>query len=159
MRLPAWALLCSLAVADGLLGCDAGCDKENEDAARDYTGGTISASCTRYETGGFDDDYLIFPAGRRWRIRHGLGQTPSLVQSYLGFVKHPLPDAGNGNTAESAGNQVIIEDMDDEFVQVRNDTCEEFWLRLVVETDTPAPECLSPVEPTDTSGGAGGASG
>jgi hypothetical protein len=159
MRLPAWALLCCLAVADGLLGCDTSCDKENEDVARDYTGGTISASCTRYETGSFDDLYLDFPPGRRLAIHHGLGQTPSVVQSYLGFVKDPLPDAGNGNTAESAGNQVIIERMDDEFVQVRNDTCEEFFLRVVIETDTAAPGCLSPVEPTDTSGGAGGASG
>jgi hypothetical protein len=152
-RAPAWILCCSLVAADGLLGCGTSCDKENEEA-RDYSAGLTSSGCSTYQTNAFDEKYLDFPAGRRWRIAHGLGQTPTLVQSYLAFTDAPLTQGENGNTAESAGNQVIIERVDDQFVQVRNDTCEHFYLRLVIAADAPSLACLAA-----GGGGDGGAAG
>jgi len=155
LRLPAWALCCCLAVADGLIGCDTGCDKE-DGAAQRYAGGETSPTCTSYQTGGFNDPYLAIPPGRRWDIEHGLRQEPRLIQSYLAFSERPL--ANDQNTAESAGNQLVIEEVTDEFVRVRNDTCEDFWLRLVLEVDVPAAECLETSQPLPA-GGAGGAGG
>ena len=158
LRAPVWALCCCLAMADGLLGCDTSCDKEDEDPVV-HTTGITSPACTSYQSGRFDQPYLEFPKGRRLRFPHGLAQVPVLVKSYLAFEKTPL-DTEHGNTAESAGNQVIIEAVNDEFVVVRNDTCEEdFWLRLVVEVDAPAPECLNPDQGASAGGAAGAAGG
>jgi hypothetical protein len=150
LRAPAWAFLCLLAAADGLLGCG-GCDKESGDPVL-FQGGAVSASCTEYATGGFTDEYLDFPAGRSVRVEHGLGQTPTEVHSYLAFNRRPLPDSGIGNTAESAGNQVIIEGVNDQYVQVLNDTCEDFYLRLVVSVAEAHETCLG----ESAAGGSGG---
>lgn len=162
LRAPVWALCCCLAMADGLLGCDTSCDKENEAEPRLYEGGVRSPTCTSYQTNAFDQEYLDFPAGRRWAIRHGLGDLREKVwqvKSYVAFVEAGLPEGKVGNTAESAGNQVIIQSVDDEFVVVRNDTCEHFWLRLVVEVDVPDPDCLNPGQGAGGAGGAPGAAG
>ena len=90
---------------------------------------------------------MDFPAGRRLALVHGLRETPIELRSYLAFKEHPFPENGAGFVAESAGNQVLIEDVNDEFIRVRNDTCEHFFLRIVAST--------VPVD--DGAGGAGGA--
>jgi hypothetical protein len=53
------------------------------------------------------------------------------VLSYVGFSSSPLAADGSGNISEAAGNEVLIERVDDEIVRVRNDTCETFFLRVV----------------------------
>ena len=88
---------------------------------------------------------MDFPAGRRLALVHGLRETPIELRSYLGFKEHPFPESGEGFVAESAGNQVLIEDVNDEFIRVRNDTCEHFYLRIVASTF-----------PDDGAAGAGG---
>jgi hypothetical protein len=164
LRAPAWALLCGLAVGDGLLGCDTSCDKENEDPW-EYRKGRTSPSCTSYQTNAFDEEYVLFPKGRRVLVRHGLGPVGDRVfqvKSYLAFDPNPLGEAMS-NTAESAGNQVLIEEVTDEWVVVRNDTCEKFYLRLVVEADSADPACLNPGQAgaggAASAGGAAGAGG
>jgi hypothetical protein len=120
-----------LALSDGLLGCDLGCDKESgDDPPVPYTGGRVNADRTVYETNDWNAEYVEFPAGRQILIEHGLDGTPQ-VFTWLSFDRHPLDVGREGNSAESAGNQVIIQRVDPEFVQVRNDTCQDFWLRLV----------------------------
>jgi hypothetical protein len=153
LRAPLWALCCCLLAVD-LVGCETGCDKESAEPLA-YLNGQTSPSCTSYQTNGFDERYVNFPPGRRLRLMHGLGQTPNSVVSYVAFTADALPQAEIGNTAESAGNQVIIEAVNDEYVQVRNDTCEYFFLRVVLEVDAPAPDCLA----ATAAGGAGGAGG
>ncbi len=156
-RAPLWALLGLALVADGLPACNTSCDKESE-AARPYSGGQLVGSvCNEYETNGFDQPYIPFPAGRRWQIQHQLGTLPTEIKSYVSFVERPLPAGKNGNTAESAGNQVIIEAVTDESVQVRNDTCEEFYLRLVVRSGNAAcsADGAGGAPPTDQAGAGG----
>ncbi len=133
-RAPLWALLGLTLIADGLPACDVSCNRESG-RTRSYTGGhLVGERCDEYETNAFGEAYVDFPAGRRWQIQHQLGALPTEVKSYLAFVENPLPSDANGNTAETAGNQVIIEAVTDEYVQVRNDTCEHFYLRLVVHS-------------------------
>ncbi len=153
LRAPLWALCCCLVAVD-LGGCDTSCDKESAEPLA-YLDGRVSPSGISYETNAFDEPYVGFPPGRRLRIMHGLGLPPTLVQSYVAFVRTPLPQGENGNTAESAGNQVIIEAVNDEYVQVRNDTCEFFFLRVVLEA--PPPGTDSPA--AQGGSGAGGAAG
>lgn len=132
-----WALLGVMALSDGLLGCDLGCDKESGDKAPTlYTGGRVNVDRTIYETNDWNEEFVSFPAGRKLLIEHGLGTEPEIF-TWLAFVEEPLKrgldteDDKEGNAAESAGNMVIIQKLNDQFVQVRNDTCQDFFLRLV----------------------------
>jgi hypothetical protein len=129
-----------------LTACGSSCPRESEDTARRYEKGTTSPDATFYETNAWDMPFVDFPAGRRWALVHGLRETPIEIKSYLAFKSKPLPEGGKGFAAESAGNQVLIEGVDEESVRVRNDTCEHFYLRLVA----------SAVPSQDGSGGAGG---
>lgn len=131
------------------IGCSASCPREEDDAPRTHTSGTTSADGTYYETNAWDESFVDFPAGRRWAFRHGLGQLPREITSYLGLKANPLPVSGNGFVSESAGNQVLIEGVDAETIRVRNDTCEHFYLRLVASSASSVAE----------NGGAGGEAG
>jgi hypothetical protein len=109
--------------------CSAPCESADSDPVS-FDGGALSADGQTYATSPWEGPYLHFPPGRRFQIAHQLGATPPLVMTYLAFDENPLPGS---NTSESAGNQAVIERVDSEIVQVRNDTCAEFWLRLVAK--------------------------
>lgn len=123
-----WALLGVMALSDGLLGCDLGCDKEDKDEATPYTDGRVNADRTIYETNDWNEAFVKFPAGRRLSIEHGLGIEPEIF-TWLAFDE--LPFEVKRSAAESAGNMVIILKNEDGMIVVRNDTCQDFWLRLV----------------------------
>ncbi|MBK7585252.1 MAG: hypothetical protein IPI67_34320 [Myxococcales bacterium] len=116
-----------LALASSTGACSAPCETADTSPVR-YKQGSVSPDGTTYASSPWEGPYLHFPGGRRYQLEHGLGVTPPAVFTYLAFDERPLP---NGNTAESAGNQVVIERVDDQIIQVRNDTCAEFWLRVV----------------------------
>ena len=120
-----------LALASALLltptaSCGPPCETANDDPVR-VTEGTVDASGTVYESSTWAGPYLHFPGGRRYQLEHHLGRAPTMVTTYLSFDQEPMP---GGNASESAGNQAVIERVDDEIIQVRNDTCAEFWLRV-----------------------------
>jgi hypothetical protein len=114
------------------LGCDTSCDEggDKSDPPVVYEGGSTNASLSYYESDSWDGPYLNFPPQRTYDFHHGLGRRPVAVLSYVGFSESPLGN-GNGNISEAAGNEVIIEWVDEQVVRVRNDTCETFYLRLV----------------------------
>lgn len=135
----------------GLLACGSSCPRESEDTSKRFSGGTTSPDREHYETNAWDEPFVDFPAGRRWALVHGLRTTPIELKSYVAFKEKPLPEGKKGFVAESAGNQVLIEGVDEETIRVRNDTCEHFWLRLVASS-VPEQDAGAP----DGSGGAGG---
>lgn len=163
--------LCAFGAAFALCGCESACPRETEKEATPYDIGNANALGTVYETNGWDEEFVHFPAGRRVALRHGLATVPVEIRSYLAFKACPFPADENepGFVAESAGNQVLIERVDDEVVRVRNDTCEEFWLRLVASTadatggtEVMAPSgtvkaCPNQIADAAGEGGAGGA--
>lgn len=110
--------------------CSPPCSSADTDPVR-VTERSPTSTDTVYESTPWDGTYLHFPGGRRYQLEHGLGVRPHVVVTYLAFYEKPLP---GGNVAESAGNQAVIEVVDDEIIQVRNDTCAEFWLRVVAMT-------------------------
>ncbi len=122
------ALIAPLAL--GVIACSPPCETASTEAV-DFLGGEVVGTKTTYESSNWEGPYLHFPGGKRYRIHHGLGTTPVAVLTYLAFDEHPLP---GGNVSESAGNQSVIERVDDEVIVVRNDTCAEFWLRVVALT-------------------------
>jgi hypothetical protein len=116
--------------------CSNDCKTVDAESEVHFQGGNRDPSNTYYETSGWAERFVRFPPGRRLVIHHGLGAPPS-VQAYLSFSERGLAD-GN-NAAESAGNQLVIESVDDQIVKVRNDSCAEFYLRLVATLPGPAP--------------------
>lgn len=122
------ALLC-LALTSG---CGNDCETDDPEDPVTFDGGNHIGTTT-YETSSWEGPFLHFPPGRRLIVRHGLGAPPE-VKSYLSFSEKGLNDANN--VAESAGNQLVIEVVNADVVQVRNDSCAEFYVRLVA-TITP----------------------
>ena len=120
-------LLCAgaLALALWTTACGTSCDREGDDEDILFKGGSVNASGTVYETSGWEGPLLHFPTGRRYLLVHRLGSVPQSVQTYVAFDQRP------DNLSESAGNQAVIESVDDTQVVVRNDTCAEFFLRVV----------------------------
>lgn len=107
------------------LGCNPPCATSESDAVS-YDGGTTVSGV--YETSPIDGQYLHFPGGRRYSLHHGLETTPQLISAYVAFEEYPLKE---NNISTAAGNQLVIEVVDGEFVQVHNDTCDELYLRVV----------------------------
>ena len=67
-----------------------------------------------------DTGYQYLPPARTITFQHGLGSLP-VVAITLAF-------SDNGSLAPTAGNQAIIECMDDQVVQIKNDTCSDFYI-------------------------------
>jgi hypothetical protein len=130
LALLAGALLCVSGVGPG---CKTSCDNgdDSDDPPVVYDGGSRDEALTYYESDSWDGRYLRFPPQRTYDFVHGLGRPPTAVMSYVGFSETPLGTNGNGNVSIAAGNEVIIEWVDDSIIRVRNDTCETFYLRVV----------------------------
>jgi hypothetical protein len=122
----------------------------------DYTDGNTNSSRTLYETARPDEEMLHFPQGRTYRLYHGFGYRPADLTVFLSF-RPRLTSSGDkedktnpNNVSESAGNQAVIEAWTENYIQVRNDTCAEFYMRAVIVGDR---------ELAETTSGMGGAAG
>jgi hypothetical protein len=126
-----WLLLGALL----LTGCPCG----REDSTIAYQGGRAEAGT--YQSSSWQGPWLHFPGGRRYLLAHHLGQVPASVTVYLSFKEYPGPDGnpddGPGNASQAAGNETVIEQVDAENIQVRNDTCSDFYLRVVAQASAP----------------------
>lgn len=122
-----WLVIASAPTA-GCSNCSTGGQEPIEYSQGDTTG-------TSYETSPPDGVWLDFPAGRRFRLAHGLGTDRLSVHGYLSFSERPFSgtDAGSGNASEASGNALVIEAENDRYVQVRNDSCAEYYLRVVIQ--------------------------
>lgn len=147
-----FAPIVSLLAISGCVGLE--CDRRQGDPV-EYRGGNTFAGGSYYETGAWDEPFLHFPSGRSYDLEHELSAAPGQLQAYLSFSECPFSrsvknagaaprceqpdddDTGPG-IAESAGNQAIFEVVSDERVRVRNDTCAEFYLRVVATTGAQA---------------------
>jgi hypothetical protein len=73
---------------------------------------------------------------------HHLGQTPANVSVFLSFKEFPGPgnnsDKEPGNASQAAGNETVIERVDAHNIQVKNDSCSEFYLRVVARAGSTA---------------------
>jgi hypothetical protein len=103
-----------------------------EDNLVRFTGGRTDPSRSFYQTSGFNEAFLDFPAGRKYELLHGLKSAPDHVAIFLSFAEKPL--SSGSNLALAAGNQAVIERVDDTVVWVRNDTCAHYYLRVELST-------------------------
>ena len=127
-------------------GCYTSCSDAAGDTEEDVRNGVTDSTRSTYQSAPWNAEWLEFRPNKRYRFFHGLRGVPGLIQAWVGFHGAPLRD--DKNVSEAAGNEAIVEYVNAEYFQIRNDTCETFYLRAVA-TD--------PLEDSET-GGAGGAS-
>lgn len=134
--------------ATGCGTCDTGGQQPIE-----FKGGKPFPAEGFYETSDAFGEYLHFPGGRRFDLIHELGVAPHSVQGFLSFERVPGEGSGDDNTgnfAAAAGNQLVTECMDEERVRVRNDTCAETYLRVVLLADGVSTSPAEPCQPVKT---------
>jgi hypothetical protein len=120
------ALLAAALVALSQLSCETSCDIGDGEPVR-FAGGEVIGNF--YQTSDFGGPLVYFPPDRRLDIVHGLGTRDLDVTVYVSFEERGS-DAGRVQAAPAAGNQAVIEHVDEERVRVHNDTCAEYYLRL-----------------------------
>jgi hypothetical protein len=131
------ALALALAVA-ATLGCAPACDTGEASEPQRFTGGTTKNGI--YETSGWSGGWLHFPGGKRYDLVHHLGFSPAVVDVSLSFSESGVGDRVQADTAaKAAGNSGEAEIVNDEYVRIKNDTCAEFWVRVVAFGDMREP--------------------
>jgi hypothetical protein len=118
----------------GVLFAEAqGCNPACSGPERSFSGGNSSqiGGVRVYETSPVTGPFLPFEGAADYHIRHGLGMKPNQIQIYLAFNEFP-EDNGNGGSSGWAGNQGIILTADACEVRIRNDTCSDYWVRVVL---------------------------
>jgi hypothetical protein len=128
------ALLAAALVALSQLSCETSCDIGDGEPVR-FAGGEVIDNF--YQTSDFDGPLVYFPPDRRLDIVHGLGTRDLDVAIYVSFEERGS-GAGHVQAAPAAGNQAVIEHVDEERVRVHNDTCAEFYLRLTARAQSVA---------------------
>ncbi|MBN2196636.1 MAG: hypothetical protein JW751_27740 [Polyangiaceae bacterium] len=131
LRSAGWPLAAAgTLVSLGLAGCD--CDKERGDRIV-WLDGTTSGNV--YESSPIHGPWLDFPGGRRYRLVHDLGRTPTDLQAFLSS------DEDGDELTPSVGNTTLFEGVTDAYVDIHNDSCPDFYLRVVAtvpaENDEP----------------------
>jgi len=100
-----------------------------------YTGGTAQGGI--YMSSSWDGELLYFPGGMHYSLVHGLGSTPSWVQSWLSF--HQFGTSDGGSLAQASGNQVELVKVDADIVEVANDSCVDYWLLVTAGVGSTSP--------------------
>jgi hypothetical protein len=104
------------------MGClDNSCEQISETPVI-YTGGTTNASKSFYQSSTPNEPFLRFPAGRAFRMEHGLGQKPSSYEVFVSFL------ADGGDQVIGAGNLALL-NVDAQYIRVTNDTCSDLFVR------------------------------
>jgi len=83
-----------------------------------------------YMSSDWDGPLLSFPGGKRYQLMHHLGCRPANVSFFVSFSENGVGDA---NVAPSAGNMTIMQEITDEFIVVKNDTCSDMYLLVTAE--------------------------
>lgn len=100
-----------------------------------------------WESNPINGEWLWYPRQRAYifDIRALGGRTPFSVEPYLSAAREPMK---GGDATLGSGNLALIANVAPNRVDIRNDSCSDFYLRLVVRVPPLAP----PLPPTDDGG-------
>jgi hypothetical protein len=119
-----------------LVACDTSCGQDDQEPIAYSDGFTETTPSGRvYMTSAWDGTWLHFPSHRRFLLEHGLGTDSYAPHAYLSFTANPQ-EGDSSKFSEAAGNEVVFEALDEDSVQVKNDTCSDFYLLVRIEADT-----------------------
>ena len=71
------------------------------------------------------------------RVHHQLGARPGTVQLWVSFSQD---GSKSGNEAPPAGNMTEVHCVDEESILVTNNSCADYWLRVVASDPVEASE-------------------
>jgi hypothetical protein len=130
-------VVAAAATTGSLASCQAaGCDTAPEsNPPSDYNGGKVLIDGGPYLTSEPDERHINFGAGAQVRVHHGLGGRPQTIELW---VSHSPTGLQGGNEVVPAGDMAQVICVNDDFVLVRNNTCDELYLRVVAR-DPEAP--------------------
>ena len=112
----------------GASGCNASACDTSPDAnpPQRFTGG-VTVDGVYQSTPSWQNGFLDYPGGKRYEFVHNLGAAPPNIDVFLAFDTN-----ASGGATKCAGNTCIVT-ADDQLIRVRNDTCAEFWIRVVAD--------------------------
>lgn len=116
-------LAAALGAAAALACAGCGCGKEHGEPVVWLDGNTVG---NQYESSPMAGPWLEFPGGRTYRLVHALGRVPTEVTAYLSFEPN-----NPANFTTSAGNSALFKSVNDAYVDVYNDGCPDFYLRVI----------------------------
>jgi len=123
-----------------LSGCTEGlCDRPATAEPILYTAGGVERGkdgCT-YQSTEWDGDWLWFPGGAYYELRHQLGFEPTQIECWLSFARHGTRD--NQSVTQAGGNECQIHDVDFEKIVILNGTCADFYVRVAASAEDCAP--------------------
>ena len=141
-----WAtVMASVTIAAGCYGHI--CDGDTVIYGRNANEGHLIDPNT-WESSAIDGDWLAFPKQRVYVVElHDLGdRLPEVIIPYVSAQANPIHDEG-GNFVLAAGNLTEISDTEKGKVVLKNDTCADYYLRVVIQA---APRPTTPAVPTAT---------
>ena len=108
-----------------------------------------------WESGPIDGTWLPFPKQRAWvfELRDLGGRLPAVVTPYVSAQADPTREPG-GSFAIAAGNLAEISGIASNQVVVRNGTCADYFIRVVVEAAPRGPDAEAPSPIPDAGGDA-----
>lgn len=132
-RVLARALALAVVLAAPMVaGCqDAGCDTApDSNPPSDFKAGTTHTTPDGkvFESSAPNGQHIHFTAGTQVRVYHGLGGRPVSVGLWVSFSE---TGTASGNEAVPAGNMAEVLCVNAEYVLVRNNSCGDYWLRVV----------------------------
>ncbi|MCA9626965.1 MAG: hypothetical protein KC766_04845 [Myxococcales bacterium] len=98
--------------------CDKGVDEDGIVEVRD-----IQPKGNTYSSSDWQGPYFPFPPGKVYRFYHGFGKQPDLAVVYVAFEENPT------TISQAAGDEALLS-VDDETIEVYNNTCVDFWVRV-----------------------------
>jgi hypothetical protein len=113
-------------------GCSGACGGERDDEIVIQEGGKAEDGI--YVSASWNQNWDDFPGGRTIIFKHRLGVVPEFVQTFVSFKKDGV--ASDASASENAGNQGLIQCMDQTAIRVVNDTCSELFIRVVAIAST-----------------------
>jgi hypothetical protein len=108
-------------------------------------GGKTDTALNTYDSAPGNRPLAEFPAKTTLRFEHGLGTTPLPPQVFLSFRAEGT--AGDSSLSPASGNSALITCLDARVIELKNDTCEHFFVRLIttgVDPDAAPDECATP---------------
>lgn len=115
-----------------------GCYGRQCDGSVDYYGakegqGRMLDSNT-WESNPIEGSWLAYPGQRTWvfDIPQLDGRTPTILDAYISGVQTP---ATTGHFTEGSGNLVLFLQTRANHIEVRNESCSDYFLRLVIRTE------------------------
>lgn len=110
--------------------------------------------------GGGRPGWLLWKGGQHYALEHDLGCVPTMITGYLSFSEQGLggdqagfPSAADAapvsNASIASGDDFAILEVTDHQLIVANQTCSEFFLRVVAGGCTPPPTLGAALSPPD----------